>query len=155
MKTWLNEVENRSPTTTSRTIPCWLSVSSRCSQANRSHWPGSGQYAIIDLPVGPITLARGRLQATSIQDRDRAAVITDEGLVLQRCRGLGDADSTNTEHVPEKLVSEINGVGVRAVLGHQEPASETRLDHMEPRTGRRLCELAHQHIKIAMQTAVE
>src|SRR3954452_19502859 len=103
--------------------------------------PRSPQYTTICSPVGLVTFASGCLETTAVQDRDVAAVIADEDPVLQRSGGLGDADPTHAQHMPEKLVREMNCVRVRAVLSHQQPAGKTRLDHVEARTGGRLREL--------------
>ena len=47
----------------------------------------------------------------------------------------------------------MKGVRVRAILGHQQPAGEPRLDDVEPRTGRRLRQLAQDDADIPVHLA--
>ena len=48
-----------------------------------------------------------------------------------------------------------NAFGVRAILGHQQPAGEPGLDHVEARAGRRLRELAQMNEDIAVDLALQ
>ena len=43
-------------------------------------------------------------------------------------------------------------IGMGAIPGQQQPTSEARLNYVVTRTGRRLRELAHQHVDIAIQS---
>ena len=71
---------------------------------------GLAQNAIIRLLVSPVTLARGILQTTAVENRDIASFVADEALALQRSCGFGDADTTNAQHMPEEFLREMKFV---------------------------------------------
>ena len=46
-------------------------------------------------------------------------------------------------------------VGVRPVAGHEQPAGEPGLEHVEACAGRRLGQLAHHHVDVSIQYALQ
>ena len=97
---------------------------------------------IVRFPIRLVAPAGRGLESAPVEHGDVAAAVADQAGALQGTRRLGDADPADTEHQGQEFLRDVEGVGVRAILGHQQPAGEPRLDHVEARAGRRLRELA-------------
>ena len=53
---------------------------------------------------------------------------------LQCDGGSRNADAAYAEHIGQELVSDVEAVGVSAILGHQQPPRQTRTDAVKPLT---------------------
>src|SRR5688500_15155059 len=105
----------------------------------------------VRLVAGRVTPARSGFQAASIENRDVAARVADQLARLQRPGGPSDACATHTEHVSEEFMSHAEVIGVRPISRHEEPARKPRLHDMEAGTGGGLCQLAQEHMDVAVQ----
>jgi hypothetical protein len=74
---------------------------------------------------------------------------------LQITSGAGDADAAHAQHVGQKFVGQVEAVGMRPILGHQQPASEPRTDAVKTCASGRRRKLCHQHIQVAVQGLLE
>src|SRR5438309_3621463 len=84
--------------------------------------------------VGLITPARCRFESTTIQNGDIATAVAEKVPSPQVLRGYRDARAAHTQHPREELVRDMEGLGMRPVLGREEPSREPRLDDVESRT---------------------
>ena len=65
---------------------------------------GLPQYPAAGRFVGHVTLARSGFQAVVIENRDIPTAIAEHLAILQRTRGLGDADAAHAQHEGQKRV---------------------------------------------------
>ena len=95
------------------------------------------------------------LQARVVEDRDRAAAIVDQPLLLQRARGVRYSYAPHTEHVRQELVRKMKLISMSTVATHQQPAGKSRLHQVITGASSRLRELPHQHVHIATQSLTQ
>jgi len=83
------------------------------------------------------------LQACAVEHGDIPPVIVNQRVRLQRARRLGDAHAA-----PPNNSARSSGVtwkwSLLPILGHQQPAGEARLHHVEAGAGEQLRTLVHQ-----------
>ena len=65
---------------------------------------GLSQHPTVGRFVGRVTLARSGFQAIAIENRDIPTPIAEQLAILQRTRGLDDADAAHVQHVGQKRV---------------------------------------------------
>jgi hypothetical protein len=78
----------------------------------------STQQRSMSLAVACIATAGGYLQATTIHDRDVAAMIFNESPPLQLAGGPRDADAAYAEHEGEEFMGNVEILGIGPILGH-------------------------------------
>jgi len=78
-------------------------------------------------------------------------VVRDQPSAVQHAGCHGDADAAHAQHAGQKLLRHVEVVAMRAVVAHQQPASQSRADHVKAHAGRRRTELHHLHVKVAAQ----
>jgi hypothetical protein len=71
------------------------------------------------LAIRFVATARYALESAPVKNRDFAPGIFDESTALQVARGIGDPDAANAEHVGKEMMSYIETVFARPILGHQ------------------------------------
>jgi hypothetical protein len=105
--------------------------------------------------VGRVAAAGGGLQAGPLEDGDVAAGIADQPAVLQRGGRPGDADAAHAQHLGQEFVSDMKTVRVGAILGHQEPAGQSRLHHVKTGAARGLRQLGHHRMDVAFEHVLQ
>ena len=108
---------------------------------------------IIGLLIRLVTLARRALESAPVEHCDLAALVMNEVAPLQRARRLGHANPADAKHLGQKLLRDMKRRSVSAILKHQQPARQSRLDHVEARAGGRLLELAQMDEDITVDFA--
>ena len=98
-----------------------------------------------------VARARYRLESLAIEHREHAVAVADQPLRLQPARGLGHARSPHAQHVREKLVGQAEGVAESAIVRHQEPAREARVQRMKSAAGSGLRDLRRKDIEISVE----
>src|ERR1700722_15881137 len=78
-----------------------------------------------------VALAREALQATSIENHDVAARVTDETGPLQAARRRSDAGPLYPQHHGQEFLREQKFVRLHAIMRHQHPAAGSLLDVMK------------------------
>ena len=84
-----------------------------------------------------------------------APVVGDEALALQAAGGGGDAHPAHPEQVSQILVGDMKAGGVRAVLGHQQPARQPWANGVEAVACCQAGALCHQHIQIPVDALLQ
>src|SRR5579871_241668 len=109
----------------------------------------SGAKRTLLTSLDGIAGARGGFEALAVEDMDLAAAIADELPALQVRRGHRDTAPAYTEHIGEKLMREVEMIGMRAVVRHQQPASQTWRELVKAHARRGSRQLRHQQIQVA------
>lgn len=78
-----------------------------------------------------IALAGCGFEFIAEQDLHVTAMIFDESALLQRSRDDGHGGTAGAEHHGEEFLGEVEGIGLRAILGHEEPAGEALFGLMQ------------------------
>ncbi len=104
---------------------------------------------LVRFPVCLVAPAGGGPESAPVENRDIAAAVSNQPPLLQRARRVGDADSTDAKHQGKELVRDVERVRMGAILGHQQPLGEPRLDDVEARARRRLGELSQTDDDVA------
>lgn len=102
-----------------------------------------------------VAFAGSCFEPGTIEDGDLTAAVVNEVLLLQLPRSHGDATPTHAEHIGEKLMGEVEMIGLRPIVGHQQPARQPWLDLMKVDAGGPLRQLRHQYVEVAIQTALQ
>src|SRR6266576_1434090 len=89
---------------------------------------------VIRCSIRLVAAAGSGLEPAPVENGDVAAAVTDQFALLQRARRLGDTDAADAQHEGQEFLRDVKVVRVRAILGHQQPTSKPRLDHVEART---------------------
>ena len=107
-----------------------------------------------NVPVGglhrAIAAAGGGFETSAIEYGDIAAAIAQQLLFLQQPCGVGDADAAHAQHLRKHVVGQMEVVGVRAIVGHQQPARHTSVQQMKTGAGGCARELGERHVDIAV-----
>ena len=85
--------------------------------------------------VEPVALAGDHFEAFAIDDGDRAPTISDQPRALHLPDGFSDPGAPHAEHRREEFVGHRHGIAVQPIARHQEPASATLLDAVQPVAG--------------------
>ena len=64
----------------------------------------------------------------AVENVDFATAVIDQALLLQAAGGNRDSAALYPEHVGQKLVGQVKVIGLRAVVGQQQPAREARFN---------------------------
>lgn len=81
--------------------------------------------------------------------------VADELSALQFPGGNRHGTPANPEHPGKKQVGEVETIAMGAIVRHQQPPSQTRLDFMERVACGSLCQLFNQYVKIAIERALQ
>ena len=113
------------------------------------------QHPFVRVQIGLVAAACSCLETAPIENRDVASAVVNQPSGLQRACRLGDANAADAEHVGEKFLRNMECVGVRAILRHQQPACETRLDNVKARARGSLRELAQLDENVLVDLALQ
>src|SRR6202011_5387746 len=69
--------------------------------------------------------------------------------------GGGDTDAAHPEHVGQKLMRNVEAVGICPVLAHQQPSSQPRPDLVEAKARSRRGQLSHEDVDIAVDAPLQ
>src|SRR5437016_5877994 len=108
---------------------------------------------IIRCSICLVAAAGSGLEPTPIKNSDVAATVTNQIALLQGTCRFSDADAADAKHEGQEFLRDVEGVRVRTILGHQQPAGKPRLNHVKSRTARGLRELAQMDEHIAVNLA--
>lgn len=69
--------------------------------------------------------------------------------------GAGHADTPYAQHVCQKLVRQVEGLGPSPILGHQQPSGEPLTDDVGMGASGRRRKLCHLHVEVVVENSVE
>jgi hypothetical protein len=75
---------------------------------------------------GEVALARGRLQAVTVQDGDAAPAVADQSGLLKSTGALRDRGPADAEHLGKEVLGYLEAVGADPVMGLRQPADGRR-----------------------------
>jgi hypothetical protein len=78
-----------------------------------------------------ITVAGSVHQFLPVRDLHRASAVLDKSASLHGARDQGHRRATRSYHHCKKLLGEIENIGLRPILRHQQPASQPLLRFVE------------------------
>lgn len=96
-----------------------------------------------------IAFAGSVLQALAIDDRDDAALITDQAFTLQGARSSRNACALHPQHHGQELLGEQKFIRIHTVVRHQQPAATSLLQRMKMIARGRLRDLVEEGVSIA------
>jgi hypothetical protein len=114
-----------------------------------------GEYSIVRFPICFVASAGSGSESTAVKYSNVPAAVVDQTLLLQGSRRPSDPDAADTKHESQVFLGNMEGVRVRAILRHQQPARKSCLDDVKARTGGSLRELAHVNKGIAIDFALQ
>jgi hypothetical protein len=109
--------------------------------------------AIVFLLDDSVALAGNCLQARSIQDRENAAIVTDQVVLLKRAGSLVYALAPYAKHVGQEFLREVKLVRSDPVMGRQQPPGDASFYRMESDAGGSLGNMRQAQVRVPLQQA--
>jgi hypothetical protein len=85
----------------------------------------TGRLPFVWPQIGTVATSFQRLP---VKDRDGAPSMRNEACALERLQCDGHSRALGAEHECEEFVCEGEGIAVKAITGHEQPASQTLFD---------------------------
>src|SRR5215213_6724870 len=104
---------------------------------------------------GEVALARGRVQAVTVQDGDAAPAVADQSGLLEGTGALGDRGPAGAEHLGKEVLGDLEAVGADPVMGLRQPPRRAFLGGVQSVAHEILCEEGHHGLGVAMQQVVQ
>src|SRR6266700_8365366 len=120
-----------------RSKPCARCTKGNCigprvpHETGRAHRRPLAPYAAVHVLDEFVTGAGGAFEASTVEDPDLAAAVTDQLSFLQRARGHGDTDPPHSQHVPKEFVRKTEFVQLDTIARHEQPPGKARLYDVE------------------------
>ena len=112
----------------------------------RHHFDVLFEKAVVPALDNPIAGTRGLTQPALVQDLDAPTRVSDDVLLVEAARRRGDAAAPYPELGVRSTAVPRQVCVTYPVLGHQQPASEARVDAMESAANARLRDLHDQRV---------
>src|SRR6266849_10582674 len=102
-----------------------------------------------------VTLANMRFQLRPIKNSNMSSHVADQAFHLQTLRGVSHSFAAHSQHVRDELLSHLQLIRLRPVVGHQQPATESLFYRVKPIAHGRLRDLSDQSLRISKQQVLK